>query len=40
MQLTRRYFGFGGAFSRSWAIGTTALWIAALLSIYVLIYYT
>ena len=37
---TRRYWGQDGAFARSWAIGTTALWIAILLSVYVLIYYT
>ena len=29
-----------GLFARSWAIGTTALWIAVLLSAYVLLYYT
>lgn len=28
-----------GVFARSWSIGTTALWIAALLSAYVLLYY-
>lgn len=28
-----------GVFARPWAIGTTALWIAVLLSLYVLIYY-
>jgi multicomponent Na+:H+ antiporter subunit D len=28
-----------GLFARSWAIGTTALWIAILLSAYVLVYY-
>ena len=28
-----------GLFARSWPIGTTALWIAGLLSAYVLIYY-
>jgi multicomponent Na+:H+ antiporter subunit D len=28
-----------GLFARSWLIGTTALWIAALLSAYVLLYY-
>jgi multicomponent Na+:H+ antiporter subunit D len=28
-----------GLFARSWPIGTTALWIAILLSTYVLIYY-
>ena len=26
-------------FGRSWQIGTTALWIALLLSIYILVYY-
>ena len=36
---TRRYWGHEGAFARSWAIGTTALWIAVLLSVYVLAYY-
>ena len=34
-----RYWGWDGEFSRSWPIGTTALWIAILLSAYVLIYY-
>jgi len=28
-----------GIFARSWLIGTTALWIAGLLSAYVLLYY-
>ncbi|NCP65529.1 MAG: Na(+)/H(+) antiporter subunit D [Paraglaciecola sp.] len=28
-----------GMFARSWPIGTTALWIAGLLSVYVLLYY-
>ena len=28
-----------GVFARSWPIGTTALWIAILLSGYVLLYY-
>ncbi|MDH3992008.1 MAG: Na+/H+ antiporter subunit D, partial [Gammaproteobacteria bacterium] len=28
-----------GVFARSWPIGTTALWIAGLLSAYVLLYY-
>jgi multicomponent Na+:H+ antiporter subunit D len=28
-----------GLFARSWPIGTTALWIAILLSAYVLVYY-
>ena len=35
----RRHFGKDGAFSRSWPIGTTALWVALLLSAYVLIHY-
>ncbi len=35
----RRHFGADGAFSRSWPIGTTALWLALLLSVYVLIHY-
>ena len=35
----RRHFGEDGAFSRSWPIGTTALWMALLLSGYVLIHY-
>ncbi len=40
----RRHFGVAGSrtgrglFSRTWAIGTTALWIAVLLSVYVLAY--
>lgn len=29
----------GGGFTRSWPIGFTALWIAVLLSLYVLVYY-
>jgi multicomponent Na+:H+ antiporter subunit D len=33
------YLGFQGTFSRSWTIGTTAIWIAALLTGYILIYY-
>jgi len=33
------YWGIEGTFSRSWPIGTTALWIAVLLSTYVLLYY-
>jgi len=33
------YWGIDGTFSRSWPIGTTALWIAVLLSTYVLLYY-
>jgi multicomponent Na+:H+ antiporter subunit D len=32
-------FGSGGVFSRSWAIGTTALWLALLLTVYVLLHY-
>jgi multicomponent Na+:H+ antiporter subunit D len=44
---TRRYLGQPhtadsaerGLFARSWPIGTTALWIAILLSGYVLLYY-
>jgi multicomponent Na+:H+ antiporter subunit D len=28
-----------GVFARSWPIGTTALWIAGLLSAYILLYY-
>ncbi len=35
-----RHWGQQGVFARSWPIGTTALWIAVLLSGYVLIYYT
>jgi multicomponent Na+:H+ antiporter subunit D len=35
----QRHFGAEGAFSRSWPIGTTALWVALLLSCYVLIHY-
>jgi multicomponent Na+:H+ antiporter subunit D len=27
-----------GVFARTWSIGTTALWIAVLLSVYVLVY--
>lgn len=33
------YWGIEGTFSRAWPIGTTALWIAVLLSTYVLLYY-
>jgi len=33
------YWGVEGLFARSWPISTTALWIAALLAAYVLIYY-
>lgn len=32
-------FGLNGVFARSWRIGTSAIWIAILLSGYVLIYY-
>jgi multicomponent Na+:H+ antiporter subunit D len=35
-----RHWGYDGLFARSWPIGTTALWIAVLLTAYVLIYYT
>ncbi|MDJ0926702.1 MAG: Na(+)/H(+) antiporter subunit D [Gammaproteobacteria bacterium] len=38
-QWTGRHWGRDGVFARSWPIGTTALWIAILLSTYVLIYY-
>ena len=46
-QFTKRYLGQPhtadseerGLFARSWPIGTTALWIAILLSSYVLLYY-
>ena len=34
-----RYWGVGGVFNRSWSIGTTALWIAVLLSTYAIMYY-
>ncbi len=34
-----RLWGGEGVFARSWPIGTTAIWIAVLLSCYVLIYY-
>jgi multicomponent Na+:H+ antiporter subunit D len=34
-----RHFGTDGTFARSWPIGTTALWLAVLLSLYVLIHY-
>jgi len=34
-----QYWGEGGIFNRSWSIGTTALWIAVLLSTYAIIYY-
>ena len=40
LRWSQRHWGHDGAFARSWPIGTTALWIAALLSVYVLIYYT
>ena len=36
---TAAFWHSGGVFSRSWTIGTTALWIAVLLSAYVFIYY-
>ena len=38
---TRRHSanGEGGFFARSWPIGFTALWIAVLLSVYILLYY-
>lgn len=35
----RRHFGADGTFARSWPIGTTALWLTLLLSVYVLIHY-
>ena len=35
----QRHFGSDGTFSRSWEIGTTALWVAVLLSAYVLLHY-
>ncbi len=35
----QRILGRRNVFARSWAIGTTAIWIAVLLSSYVLIYY-
>jgi multicomponent Na+:H+ antiporter subunit D len=34
-----RYYGPGGVLARSWRVGTTGIWIAVLLSIYVLAYY-
>ena len=34
-----RHWGAGGVFSRSWPIGTTAIWISVLLTTYVLLYY-
>ena len=34
-----RFWGTQGIFARSWPIGTSAIWIAVLLSAYVLIYY-
>ncbi len=40
LRWSQRHWGHDGAFARSWPIGTTALWIAVLLSVYVLIYYT
>jgi multicomponent Na+:H+ antiporter subunit D len=33
------HWGGDGLFARSWPISTTALWIAALLAVYVLVYY-
>jgi len=39
-QWVGRHWGYDGMFARSWPIGTTALWIAVLLTTYVLIYYT
>lgn len=33
------HWGAGGVFARSWPIGSTALWIAVLLTAYVLVYY-
>lgn len=38
-QFTTRYIGVSGIFGRSWSIGVTAIWIAILFSVYVLIYY-
>ncbi|MCF6262406.1 MAG: Na(+)/H(+) antiporter subunit D [Xanthomonadales bacterium] len=38
-QRARRLWGNQGVFARSWLIGSTAIWIAVLLSGYVLIYY-
>jgi multicomponent Na+:H+ antiporter subunit D len=35
----QRHFASGGTFARSWPIGTTALWVAVLLSVYVLSHY-
>jgi multicomponent Na+:H+ antiporter subunit D len=35
----RRLWGAEGAFARAWPIGMTALWIAILLTVYVLVYY-
>ena len=43
--VARRHLGFVesnrdyGIFARTWQIGTTALWIAILLSVYVLTYF-
>ena len=34
-----RHWGKDGLFTRSWPISITALWIAALLTAYVLVYY-
>lgn len=35
----REHWGTGGLMTRSWPISTTALWVAALLTGYVLVYY-
>jgi len=37
--LANHLWGTQGVFARSWPIGTTAIWIAVLLSAYVLVYY-
>ena len=34
-----RLLGSGGALGRTWQVGTTALWIVVLLTIYVMLYY-
>jgi multicomponent Na+:H+ antiporter subunit D len=45
MIVTRRHLGVGkseasrGLFARTWPIGTTTLWIAVLLTVYMLIYF-
>jgi multicomponent Na+:H+ antiporter subunit D len=45
MTVTRRHLGVGeseasrGLFARTWPIGTTTLWIAVLLTVYMLIYF-